>query len=361
MLAHRDELEARNHLNAALTDGSTGAPRSSSRYQFRHQITKHAIVLAACLAGLTAPAGALDAAVHCQATKLKVAGQYGVCRLKAEATAVQGGGAPDFTRCNAKFVGKWSSAETAAAGQCQTSGDEVALQGFVTQHTGDVAAALAGSPLPDCPPNLASCQDDLAASVADLATCQAAAPGQRLQTGQTTCYDEAGIAVACGATLIAGQDGELQNGLARTYVDNGDGTISDTKTGLMWERLSADGGIHDETIGWDWQHALETKVFILNAAAFASHTDWRLPNRSELESLVDLGIAGPAIDAAFDNGCVAGCAITSCSCTGSVDYWSSTTDYGGPLGAWVVDFEFGDLHRVLKSSGHGVRAVRGGS
>jgi hypothetical protein len=61
----------------------------------------------------------------------------------------------------------------------------------------------------------------------------------------------------------------------------------------MWERLSADGGIHDKTIGFDWQHAFETKVFILNAAAFASHTDWRLPNRRSWKVSLTSGSRAP--------------------------------------------------------------------
>jgi Protein of unknown function (DUF1566) len=330
---------------------------------------KRTVLVMACLAGLTTSAAALDAAGQCETAKLKLAGKYGLCRLKAEATALRAGGAPEFAKCDAKFTGKWSAAELAAGGQCQTSGDEAALQDFTSQHTGEVAAALAGGPLPDCPVDLASCQvalatseSDLASCEADLAICEAVPLGQPLRTNQTTCYLASGAVVACGTTSVtAGQDGEVQRGLPRAYVDNGDGTISDLTTGLIWERLSNDGSIHDMAGGFDFQHAHSTKAILLNFAAFAGYSDWRVPNRNELESLVDLGRAAPAIDPVFNTGCVAGCTIANCSCTAALGHWSSTSDHNAPLNGWVVDFNYGDVRRFLKTGFASARLVRGGS
>ena len=62
-------------------------------------------------------------------------------------------------------------------------------------------------------------------------------------TGQTTCWDSNGNAISCAGT---GQDGELRKGAALAYVDNGDGTVTDVNTGLVWEKLSHDGSVHDE-------------------------------------------------------------------------------------------------------------------
>jgi hypothetical protein len=61
-------------------------------------------------------------------------------------------------------------------------------------------------------------------------------------TGQTTCYDSAGTVIACAGT---GQDGDIQAGATLRYQDNGDGTVTDKNTGLVWEKKSDDGGIHD--------------------------------------------------------------------------------------------------------------------
>ena len=54
------------------------------------------------------------------------------------------------------------------------------------------------------------------------------------RTGQTTCYDSDGNVIDCAGT---GQDGDIQAGVAwpsPRFVDNGDGTITDMLTGLMW-------------------------------------------------------------------------------------------------------------------------------
>jgi len=49
-------------------------------------------------------------------------------------------------------------------------------------------------------------------------------------TGQTTRYDSSGLVISCAGT---GQDGDIQAGAALRYVDNGNGTITDKKTGLV--------------------------------------------------------------------------------------------------------------------------------
>jgi hypothetical protein len=159
-----------------------------------------------------------------------------------------------------------------------------------------------------------------------------------------------------------GQDGELQKGLARAYVDNGDGTITDTKTGLMWEKLSDDGSIHDKDTTYTWANAFATKVAALNGGGgFAGYTDWRVPNVNELESIVNYGAVNPAVSPAFNTGCVASCTVTSCSCTQSTNYWSSTTSQNTPFYAWYVYFLAGSVNNGNKANNGYVRAVRGGS
>jgi hypothetical protein len=121
--------------------------------------------------------------------------------------------------------------------------------------------------------------------------------------------------------------------------NNGNGTITDQATGLMWAQA-------DSASGMDWQHALafaETQ----NAANYLGHDDWRLPNTKELKSLVDYtrspgatdaAHVGPAIDPMF-------------TCTpitneaGDADYpwyWTSTSvnpeNDEGYVFAWYVAF-----------------------
>ncbi|MBP1840120.1 DUF1566 domain-containing protein [Formosa algae] len=60
------------------------------------------------------------------------------------------------------------------------------------------------------------------------------------------------------------------------FIDNGDGTISDYATGLMWQKA-------DDGVARDW----ETAINYSEDLELANHTDWRLPNAKELQSIVD--------------------------------------------------------------------------
>ena len=77
------------------------------------------------------------------------------------------------------------------------------------------------------------------------------------------------------------------------FVDNGDGTITDLATGLMWQQAD-DGGTHD------WENALQ----YCEDLNLSGHSDWRLPNAKELHSILDYNRCpqvtnSPAIDPLF--------------------------------------------------------------
>lgn len=262
------------------------------------------LVVAGVVLFAGAPVVALTPAEKCESAKLKEAGKYGFCRLKAEAKAVKGGGLPDFTKCATKIGGKWPAIESKGGGSCPWNGDELLIRAVVDQHTDDLAVALGGGVVPDCGGELATCE-------AELASCLATPVGQLLRTGQAACYDASGSILACAGT---GQDGEHETGLSAAYVDNGNGTLSDGRTGLMWEKLSDDGSIHDRDNLYSWTAAF-TRIDQLNAPAFAGHTDWRLPNRSDLLSIIRLSATEPSVHPAFNAACMAGCSVTTCSCT----------------------------------------------
>ena len=62
------------------------------------------------------------------------------------------------------------------------------------------------------------------------------------QTGQTTCWDKNGNVIPCAGT---GQDGDIQAGVAwpnPRFTDNGDGTVTDNLTGLMWTQNANPAG-----------------------------------------------------------------------------------------------------------------------
>jgi len=103
------------------------------------------------------------------------------------------------------------------------------------------------------------------------------------QTGQTTCSAESGRVISCTGT---GQDGDTLAGVAwpsPRFTNNGDGTMTDNLTGLVWTQ-DANLPAASKT----WQQALDY-VAGMNAGTYPNlgHTDWRLPNVNELESLVN--------------------------------------------------------------------------
>jgi hypothetical protein len=137
------------------------------------------------------------------------------------------------------------------------------------------------------------------------------------------------------------------------------GTITDSNTELVWEKLSDDGSVHDVSNHYTWDQAF-AHVAALNGMSFAGHADWRLPNVKELASIVNYQNHDPAVSAAFNDNCTIGCTVQTCSCTGSVDYWSSTTNMSAPPFAWLVSFKTGFADAATKGGSLSVRAVRGG-
>lgn len=103
-------------------------------------------------------------------------------------------------------------------------------------------------------------------------------------TGQTTCYNNTDIISAPAAgDPFYGQDAQYSDSPQPAYQDNGDGTVTDLNTGLMWQK---DPGIIKKT----YDEALEdVETFDL-----AGYTDWRMPSIKELYSLIDFSGRDPS-------------------------------------------------------------------
>ena len=112
-------------------------------------------------------------------------------------------------------------------------------------------------------------------------------------TGQTGCWDSSGTSISC---TDSGQDGEYQRGVAwpnPRFTDNGNGTVTDNLTGLIW--------LKDAQCFGDvaWATAL-SNANTLNSGECgleddSSEGDWRLPNVRELQSLIDYDVYDPAV------------------------------------------------------------------
>jgi len=134
------------------------------------RVIARATATAVTLFLLSTAAHAGDPAIKCETGKLKTAGQYAQCRLKAESKGVLKGIAPDYSTCESKLSTKWSSTETkAGTGVCPGGdGDETPIGSFIDACDQAVADALAGTtPLPLDP---ITCNADLDACL-PLAGC----------------------------------------------------------------------------------------------------------------------------------------------------------------------------------------------
>lgn len=176
-------------------------------------------------------------------------------------------------------------------GSKATAGADIVWgNGIVTQANKGGSFQFQGVVPSDCVGTLSDGVETIAVA---LANCAPAPPAGVLRTGQMTCWDSSGAVIACAGT---GQDGDLQAGAPRSYTDNGNGTITDNVTGLMWEKITNPTGCPFS----DWAGAF-ARIATLNATNFAGYNDWRLPNVNELQSLIDYGRQQPSIDPVFNN------------------------------------------------------------
>ena len=152
-------------------------------------------------------------------------------------------------------------------------------------------------------------------------------------TGQVHCYDSTGILADCPsntADALYGQDGFYQAGcpMKGRFVDNGNGTISDLCTGLMWQKV-----VPPVVSSTTWEDALR---FVRESDA-AGYRDWRLPNVRELQSVIDYGRHAPA---GSDQDVPA---LPPLFLWPPALYWTSSAYIKDPDEAWVVDVETGEV------------------
>ena len=110
------------------------------------------------------------------------------------------------------------------------------------------------------------------------------------KTGQTTSY-------------ATGDDGDLGKGVAwpnPRFTDNGDGTVTDNLTNLIWLKNANCFGVKS------WANAFSDCNGLANGSCGLSDGsvagDWRLPNLRELQSLIHYGVYDPAVPNTFGTG-----------------------------------------------------------
>lgn len=156
--------------------------------------------------------------------------------------------------------------------------------------------------------------------------------------------------IAGGAVSFAAQT--CRQDLAASTPDsrftvNGDGTVTDKVTGLIWKRCSEGrSGTSCEngtaaTFDWDDARTGVTSI------SFAGKRDWRLPTIQELDSIVEYQCTMPAINTAVF------------PATPASNFWSASPYAGYATGAWNLNFNDGVHDNASKNYRLYVRLVRG--
>ncbi len=263
----------------------------------------------ALLATSVTTAAALTDAEKCSAQKMKVAGKYVFCRVKAAAKAIKTAATADFTKCDAKFAAKWAKIEAKAAGACPAGAD---LQGL-----GDIAIADAGL----------------------IAGTVSAAP--RFQNNGN------------------GTTSDLNTGLTWENKSYNDDSVNDIITGYTFQEVVS---VHLATLNGasfgghsDWRFPTPNEMLSLinfkNPGEIKSYPEFDF----NCDFVCNMGICpSPSFDAITSN-----CAFSEL--WGSETFWTSTTNPEDSTEAIAVaNWGFILETEERKTSDHRVIAVRGG-
>jgi hypothetical protein len=132
------------------------------------------------------------------------------------------------------------------------------------------------------------------------------------------------------------RDISMPTTLANHFTDNGDGTITDNLTELVWQKTP-------NTQTQNWENAL----FYAENLALSNLSDWRLPNIKELQSLNDESRTNPSINPLFFPS------------IGVNNYWSSTSLPNQTTNSWYLNTQFGISTYSSKTTANYVLCVRG--
>lgn len=164
-----------------------------------------------------------------------------------------------------------------------------------------------------------------------------------------------GIALALAMGTVSAQVCQTGTIEASTspeqFIINGDGTVTDASTGLMWTQCSlgqvpADGACNNVASSVSWQGALQGARSFNQSGGLGGYADWRVPTIKELGSLVEFQCHSPAID------------LTVFPDTPAGAYWTSTPDTRSEQQARSIYFVTGSDITPDVSDQRFVRLVR---
>jgi len=136
------------------------------------------------------------------------------------------------------------------------------------------------------------------------------------------------------------------------FTDNGDGTVTDTRTHVMWMRCSMGqtwtGSTCEGTpLAMPWQAAQDAAVTMNKQGGFARHDDWRMPRISEMANIVEVQCANPRTN------------ITVFPQTPAAFYWTASNRRNKDQ-AFMLSFGPQGTGDDVKTQPHYVRLMREG-
>lgn len=312
----------------------------------------------------------------------------------------RGGGDPTcLANASARLATKFADLEVkyppATRQACLTFGDAGALDTIIMNYVASIPPTTGMGPgicdyrkircMGDYGKAMLRCYEkDTGKSGIVRPTCLSQA-GFKLANGWAGCLDNAAKTGDCtypgsqAVTLKGAADQFIAETVAALasdprYVDNGDGTVTDTQTGLMWEQKTSDDGIanyadpHDVDNTYTWSTGgpawnpdgtafTDFLVKLNTPPCFAGHCDWRLPSEDgrnapytgakELENIVKCTGSTCGIDMIFGPNVFV--------------YWSATSEATRPEYVWSVYFNIRrGVRSMYKDNSGYVRAVRTG-
>lgn len=134
------------------------------------------------------------------------------------------------------------------------------------------------------------------------------------------------------------------------FTVNNDGTVTDDETSLMW-KVCSEGQVWDSSnctgtaTLFTWQDALN-QAQSARVAIDLGFNDWRLPNRNELASIMEISCANPTINLAIF------------PASPSLNFWSSTVSVSSSSGSWMFNYQYGLAFALSRTTDGAVRLVR---
>lgn len=145
-----------------------------------------------------------------------------------------------------------------------------------------------------------------------------------LANGKSKCYDEFGSFVSC-----PGDGGD-----SAVYRDNGNGTVSDLKTGFIWQQT-------DDRAPRKWEDAKD----YCKALTLGGLSPWRMPELKELETVAEFGRSQYVMNTVFKYQ--------------HANYWTATLSSQDPSKASTIGFSDSDSMAHSKEQPHFIRCILG--